>query len=237
MHIFDPNINVKTINYTNSSYASITTRFSEIVNNLHEFNFHILGCGAIGSSAATQLCRMGAESFFLYDFDKVEIENIGVSHYVMKDIGNKKVTALQKHLIDINDFVEVRAVDNRFERLSMYSEKDIVILGFDNMTSRLEAVENVIKNGPKPYLLIDGRMGSEHYQQYAFLSPTLTQYKKTWHSDDKGDPEPCNAKATSYCSNMSGSIIANTVTKALTNQDVKREIFFNFPSLVVASKQ
>ena len=128
------------------------------------------------------------------------------------------------------------AVDNRFERLSMYTEKDIVILGFDNMTSRLEAVENVLKDGPKPFLLIDGRMGSEHYQQYTFLSPTLAQYKKTWYSDDKGDPEPCNAKATSYCSNMSGSFIANTVTKAITKQKVAKEIFFNFPSLVVASK-
>jgi molybdopterin/thiamine biosynthesis adenylyltransferase len=180
---------------------------------------------------------MGAESFCLYDFDKVEIENVGVSHYVIKDIGDKKVKALQRHLLDINEYAEVRAVDNRFERLSRYSEKDIVILGFDNMTSRLEAVENVIKNGPKPYLLIDGRMGSEHYQQYTFLSPTVAQYKKTWYSDDKGSPEPCNAKATSYCSNMSGSIIANTVTKAVTNKSVAKEIFFNFPSLVVASNQ
>jgi molybdopterin/thiamine biosynthesis adenylyltransferase len=179
---------------------------------------------------------MGAESLFLYDFDTVGIENVGVSHYYSKDIGDKKVKALQRHLLAINEFAEVVAVDDRFERLSMYTEKDIVILGFDNMTSRLEAVENVLNNGPKPFLLIDGRMGSEHYQQYSFLSPTIAQYKKTWYSDESGDPEPCNAKATSYCSNMSGSFIANTVTKAITNKEVKKEIFFNFPSLVVASK-
>ena len=216
--------------------STITSRFSEIIDNMYEYNFHILGCGAIGSSAATQLCRMGAESLFLYDFDTVGIENVGVSHYYSKDIGDKKVKALQRHLLAINEFAEVVAVDNRFERLSMYTEKDIVILGFDNMTSRLEAVENVLNNGPKPFLLIDGRMGSEHYQQYSFLSPTIAQYKKTWYSDESGDPEPCNAKATSYCSNMSGSFIANTVTKAITNKEVKKEIFFNFPSLVVASK-
>jgi molybdopterin/thiamine biosynthesis adenylyltransferase len=216
--------------------STITSRFSEIIDNMYEYNFHILGCGAIGSSAATQLCRMGAESLFLYDFDTVGIENVGVSHYYSKDIGDKKVKALQRHLLAINEFAEVVAVDDRFERLSMYTEKDIVILGFDNMTSRLEAVENVLNNGPKPFLLIDGRMGSEHYQQYSFLSPTIAQYKKTWYSDESGDPEPCNAKATSYCSNMSGSFIANTVTKAITNKEVKKEIFFNFPSLVVASK-
>ena len=101
--------------------ATITSRFSEIIDNMYEYNFHILGCGAIGSSAAIQLCRMGAEKLYLYDFDTVDIENVGVSHYYVKDIGDKKVKALQKHLLNINEFAEVFAVDNRFERLSMYT--------------------------------------------------------------------------------------------------------------------
>ena len=49
----------------------ITTRFRDIVNNLHEYTYHILGCGAIGSSTATQLVRMGGEDFVLYDMDTV----------------------------------------------------------------------------------------------------------------------------------------------------------------------
>ena len=39
---------------------------------MNEYTYHILGCGAIGSSTAIQLARMGAEVFYLYDFDKVE---------------------------------------------------------------------------------------------------------------------------------------------------------------------
>ena len=50
---------------------NLTTRFSEIVDNFNECVYHILGCGAIGSSAALLLVRMGAEEFLLYDFDKV----------------------------------------------------------------------------------------------------------------------------------------------------------------------
>ena len=53
----------------------IITRFKDIVNNMHEYTFHILGCGAIGSSAATQICRMGGTDFILYDYDKVDIVN------------------------------------------------------------------------------------------------------------------------------------------------------------------
>ena len=59
----------------------INTRSSELVNNLENFTFHILGCGAIGSSAALQIARMGATQFCLYDMDKVEEVNIGVSQY------------------------------------------------------------------------------------------------------------------------------------------------------------
>ena len=44
---------------------------SEGIINLKGLCFHIVGCGAIGGSTATQLVRMGANSFSLYDFDKV----------------------------------------------------------------------------------------------------------------------------------------------------------------------
>ena len=39
----------------------VTMRFEDIVNNMNEYTFHMLGCGAIGSSAAIQLARSGAE--------------------------------------------------------------------------------------------------------------------------------------------------------------------------------
>ena len=180
----------------------LNTRYSDIVNNTDHFVFHILGCGAIGSSAATQICRMGGTDFILYDYDKVDIVNIGVSQY------------------------------NNSERFEHYSPRsnDIAILGFDSMEARLEAVMIMCKiNSVKPKFIIDGRMGAEHYQQYIFDNPTVTKYKKEWYSDESGSVEPCNAKATSYCSNMSGSFIANAVRKLITNQPYNRKFSFNFP--------
>ena len=55
------------------------------------YTYHILGCGAIGSAAATQLARMGGVEFHLYDRDIVEDVNIGVSQYTEKDIGKKRL--------------------------------------------------------------------------------------------------------------------------------------------------
>ena len=59
---------------------------SQDIANISGVRFHIVGCGAIGSSVATQLARLGADQFYLYDFDKVAIENVGVSQYVNEDI-------------------------------------------------------------------------------------------------------------------------------------------------------
>ena len=77
----------------------INDRSSDLVNNLGDFVFHILGCGAIGSSAALQIARMGATRFCLYDMDKVEEPNVGVSQYTYNDIDKPKVDALQNHLM------------------------------------------------------------------------------------------------------------------------------------------
>ena len=216
---------------------NLTTRFSEIVDNFNECVYHILGCGAIGSSAALQLVRMGAEEFLIYDFNKVSEENIGVSQYNVSDIKQYKVEALKKHMLNINPDVNVSAMPCRFDVFEHTGrEKNVMILAFDNMDSRLEAVEKALKTNHKPWLLIDGRMGAEHYQQYTLINPEFRDYKKTWYSDEDGDPEPCNAKATAYCSNMSGSFIANHVRKALTGQHINKEFFFNFPTLTLARR-
>ena len=210
----------------------LTSRYDGIVNNIHEYNYHILGCGAIGSSAALQLVRMGASNLCLYDYDKVDIGNIGVSQYDMRHVDKPKVEALAEILTDINPDVIIYQFNESFNELCA-GERDIVILGFDSMKARLEAVEALCIKGKRPLFIIDGRMGAEHYQQYVFKSPTLAKYEATWYSDTEGDIEPCNSKATSYCSNMSGSFIVNAVRKLITNQPYEKQIIFNFPTMML----
>ena len=84
----------------------LSSRYSNLMNNFHEYSFHVLGCGAIGSSAAIQLARSGATKFFLYDMDKVETVNIGVSQYDNRHVGCKKVDALEEIITQINQDVE-----------------------------------------------------------------------------------------------------------------------------------
>lgn len=206
-------------------------RSSGLIDDFHDKIFHILGCGAIGSSAATQLARMGVDSFILYDLDIVEIQNIGVSHYVIRDVGKKKVDALKRHLADINPKVAVHTQFGLFTEFAKpLGEADVIILGFDSMAARLDACKIALAKGNNPSLLIDGRMGSEQYRQYILKNPTLQDYINTWYSDDESSDEPCNAKATSYCSNMSGAFIANAVKKVMNDEQFNSEIIFTFPN-------
>ena len=216
-----------------------TSRFEDIFNNFDNFHFHILGCGAIGSSAAIQIARSGGEKFTLYDNDKVSQENIGVSQYGFSDIGKHKVDALENYLNEICDNPIVINEKDRFIDSSQYTPhgNDVIVLGFDNMSSRLQAVEIACSvKRLKPLMLIDGRMGAQTYQQYAFKKPSLNKYIKCWYDDDSASTEPCTAKATSYCSNMAGSFITNSISKMANNHMYEKEILFHFPSMTLMAK-
>ncbi len=120
---------------------SITARHEGLFDGLNNYTFHILGCGAIGSSAATQLVRMGADKLHLYDRDKVEDVNIGVSQYTSEDIDRDKTQALKRHLLQIEPSCIVDEHTGEFECFYFQDHNDIVILGFDSMKSRLEAAK------------------------------------------------------------------------------------------------
>jgi len=211
----------------------LSSRYSSLMNNFHEYSFHVLGCGAIGSSAAIQLARSGATKFFLYDMDKVETVNIGVSQYDIRHVGCKKVDALEEIITQINRDVEISTVHGEFKEYWYNGKKDIAILAFDTMNVRMEAVKVLCANKQKPICIIDGRMGAEHYQQYIVPKPDIDKYEKIWYSDDNMSTDPCNAKATSYCSNMSGSFIANAVRKFVTGQPFNGNFSFNFPTMMM----
>jgi hypothetical protein len=211
----------------------LSSRYSKLMNNFHEYSFHILGCGAIGSSAAMQLARSGATTFFLYDMDKVEELNIGVSQYDIRHVGIPKVKALGYILKDINPNVKIECLEGYFNDYLYNGEKDIAILAFDTMNVRMEAVKILCATKQKPMCIIDGRMGAEHYQQYIIPKPNVNKYEKVWYSDDDMSTDPCNAKATSYCSNMSGSFIANAVRKLVTGQPFNGNFSFNFPTMMM----
>ena len=54
-------------------------------------------------------------------------------------------------------------------------------------------------------------------------------------NDAEGDDDPCNARATSYCSNMSGSFICNSVKQILKEEPYCKDFSFNFQTMSLDS--
>lgn len=221
---------------------NITGRHSGLFD-ISKANFQILGCGGIGSYTAINLAKMGGVNFDLYDMDAVDLANVGVSAFGLDDIGHYKVGALKVMILNINSKAKINTHyeawgPSHSASRSPYSSKgnDIVLLSFDNMSVRKRAVEIVTAfSGIKA--LIDSRMGAETFIMYTFPSgPTIEDYERFWHSDEEGDDEPCNARATSYCSSMAGAFAANAVRRIITgDQPISTKVMFHFPSMLLTA--
>ena len=210
---------------------SIEARFSSIVHpSLAKQKLHIFGCGAIGSNVAIHSDKMGIKKFTLYDFDKVEQPNLGVSPYGMKDIGALKVDALKSLL---NPLCDVKIHDDKIDEDTKLKglKNAIAVLAFDNMEARLMVAKKICE--AKAKLLIDGRMGAEMFQMYVLQKPKIKEYKKFWYSDEEGSEEPCTAKATPWCSSLTGSFISNALSKVISGHPCPTELFFHFPSMTM----
>jgi len=67
----------------------------------------ILGCGSVGSLVALELARAGVKHFILVDADIVEYHNICRHQCGIQDVGDFKVHALRRRIININPSAEV----------------------------------------------------------------------------------------------------------------------------------
>lgn len=123
----------------------------------------IIGCGAIGSTLAVQLARLGVPKLYLYDFDEVELHNITNQMYRQCDVGRSKMEALTEILHEINPELEVHQVGAyKDQALNGY-----VFMAVDNIEIRKEIVTNN-KCNPNTVAMFDFRMGLYNAQHYAY---------------------------------------------------------------------
>ena len=126
---------------------------------------HIIGCGAIGSTLAENLARLGLTKMTLYDFDIVEPHNIANQMYRTCDIGKAKVDALAEMLTDINPDI---AKDLRLAKDGYKSQKlsGYVFLCVDDIDLRREITQRCRASGFVK-AVFDFRMRLTDAQHYA----------------------------------------------------------------------
>lgn len=123
----------------------------------------LVGCGAIGSTVAEQLARMGFSNIHLYDFDTVDPHNITNQTFTISDIGSTKVLCCAQHMKEINP--DINIVTHEAGLQAPYITNGIIILAVDNIDLRRTIVE-ANKYNPNVVAFMDFRMRLTDAQMY-----------------------------------------------------------------------
>ena len=125
---------------------------------------HIVGCGAIGSTLAFFLAKLGLTNFVLWDEDFVEDKNVANQMYGYADVGRPKTEALKDILISINPEIE-----KHIELRGFYTDKQLdgyVFMAVDTIEVR-KTLATANKYNTDIIAMFDFRMRLEDAQHYA----------------------------------------------------------------------
>lgn len=141
------------------------TKHLEFFNPLKlDTSVHIIGVGAIGSTIAEMVARLGLSDIHIYDFDTVEKHNIANQVYFDNQVDKSKLDAIEETMKAINPDIKITKHPEGWKegmRVSGY-----VFLAVDNIEIRKTFVaEN--KYNPNIKAVFDIRMGLESAQHFA----------------------------------------------------------------------
>ena len=111
-----------------------------------QFNdeIHIIGCGAVGSTIAEQLARLGIKKLHLYDFDTVTEHNITNQMFYLAHVGLTKLKALDEILHAINPDIELIHHPEGWKKETPLS--GYIFLAVDNIDTRKEIINDNLFN-------------------------------------------------------------------------------------------
>ena len=108
---------------------------------LSSFRIIVIGVGGVGSAVAHMLARSGVRNIGILDFDKVDITNINRQLVANQhNIGEMKVDALEKQLLDINPDIlitkySMKLSENTIENINL-SEYDYIVDCIDDLSAK-----------------------------------------------------------------------------------------------------
>lgn len=183
-------------------YQSIFSRNKGILETdvMHKKCAVILGCGSVGSLVAMELARAGVGHFVLVDADALEYHNLCRHQCGIEDVGDLKVNALRRKLLDINPNVDIRVFGGIVQNIpketldEMCVPKETIFVGCaDNRTA------DVYSNRIAVYY--EASFLSIGFWERAFAGEIF------YHIPGKG--MPCYECALGDGGNMSGRVEAN----------------------------
>lgn len=206
-------------------------RFSGIIplDDLKEKSVCIVGAGGIGAPAAICMAKSGIRKMTIFDFDKVEDENIGPQIYGPEDLGKQKVSALAEIVQRFAPWCEVNSMNTKFKDHNV--NYDVLVSAVDSLKVRKMIWNNVSSSNEKPEILIDPRMGAELLTVYS-VDPCED---KLWYEqtlEGEAMEASCTTKATFYTGFVAGALCMQAVKAWLCGHRNLVEFNFDMYNLV-----
>lgn len=170
---------------------------------------NIIGAGAVGSFLALLLAKSGFSNIYVWDDDKVSVENMSCQFFRFDDIGKFKCDAI-RDLVKSFTRTTITTFNTRYEGGSL---DGITVAAVDSMAARRMIFESH-KRSWLTRAVIDPRMGAEEALVFTYNphnKESSSNYEKTLYSDDAAVQERCTEKATTYTASM----LAGQVTKII----------------------
>jgi len=195
---------------------------------------NIIGAGGIGSFTTLALAKCGFTNLVVWDNDKIEEHNISNQFYPVKAVGEYKVEALSKMIMDFEG-EDILAVTDRWSRKVGVGLDGVVISAVDNMKTREELYTYTV-NSRSVIALVDGRMGANQLEVYSMSNRDREDkrlFKKTLCKDSETANVPCTERAVMYNVLNIASWIVNQVRLILSDKDYKRALIMDLENMVL----
>ncbi len=112
------------------------------VSKLKNANIIIFGIGGVGGYTCEMLVRAGVGNLTIVDFDKVDITNINRQIIALNsNVGEFKVNAMQKRILDINSAINLKIVNTR---VCAENVKELLAYKYDNVIDAIDSVTDKI---------------------------------------------------------------------------------------------
>lgn len=221
-NIIPPNSDTLLIDRTSSRFSSAIW-----YDNVKSKTVLLAGVGGIGSYVAFLLARMQIRNLLMYDPDIVEEANMSGQLYSTDNINAPKVEAIGEMCKSYASYYNFCAIQERFTKNCI--ARDIMICGFDNMSSRRvffekwkEHVKEKSEEDKSKCLFIDGRLSAEEFQILCIKGDdtyNIDRYADEYlFSDEEAEETICSYKQTSFMANMIGSYIVNLFINFCANE-------------------
>ena len=134
-------VQTQILNFEGDLFSRVQGIFD--TNLIKDFQVAIFGLGSGGSFVAIELAKCGINHFALFDFDRLEIQNISRHVCTLKDLGRLKTDAVGDLILSINPRADITkftfdiaATENRAIIAEVVANSDALVMATDSENSR-----------------------------------------------------------------------------------------------------